>query len=62
MDEDFPEGVPLGVLNFPEWKHKILKFVAHLLFLKRTKYVILVHTIKTKDDDGRRPGPDISQS
>jgi hypothetical protein len=38
--------------DYPEWKHKILKLVARLLFLKRTNYVILINTIKTEDKNG----------
>jgi len=54
MDKKFPDGVTLGVIdNFPEWKHSVLKFVARLLFLKRTNYVILIHSIKTEDENGR---------
>lgn len=49
-----PSPLTLGVIDdYPEWKHKVLKFVARLLFLKRTNYVILVHTIETKDDNDR---------
>jgi hypothetical protein len=49
-----PSSLTLGVIDdYPEWKHKVLKFVARLLFLKSTNYVILVHTIKTEDEDGR---------
>ena len=51
-----PSGITLGVIDdYPEWKHKVLKFVARLLFLKSTNYVILVHTIETEDKDGRKP-------
>jgi hypothetical protein len=54
MDKNFPNGVTLGIVdNFPEWKHSVLKFVARLLFLKRTNYVILIHSIKTEDENGR---------
>jgi hypothetical protein len=50
-----PSGITLGVIDdYPEWKHKVLKLVARLLFLKSTNYVILVHTIKTEDEDGRK--------
>jgi hypothetical protein len=54
MDKEFPNGVTLGVIDdYPEWKHTVLKFVARLLFLRKTNYVILIHTIKTEDEDGR---------
>jgi hypothetical protein len=56
-----PSPLTLGVIDdYPEWKHKVLKFVARLLFLKSTNYVILVHTIKTEDEDGRKPRPRVS--
>ena len=49
-----PSGMTLETLEFPEWKHSVLKFVARLLFLKRTNYVILIHSLKeTKEDNGR---------
>ena len=48
-----PSPITLGVIDdYPEWKHKVLKLVARLLFLKRTNYVILVHTIETEDKNG----------
>ena len=48
-----PSGITLEVIDdYPEWKHKVFKFVARLLFLKSTQYVILVHTIKTEDENG----------
>ncbi len=50
-----PSGLSLETLEFPEWKHSILKFVARLLFLKRTNYVILIHSYTEMEDgnDGR---------
>jgi hypothetical protein len=49
-----PSGMTLETLEFPEWKHSVLKFVARLLFLKRTNYVILIHSLKeTKEENGR---------
>jgi hypothetical protein len=60
MSKDSLNGLTLGVIDdYPEWKHSVLKFVARMLFLKRTNYVILVHTIETKDDDGRRTGTSV---
>ena len=32
-----------GTLPMPEWKHKVLKFVAKLLFLRDVSAVIIVH-------------------
>jgi hypothetical protein len=50
-----PTPMALEVVDdYPEWKHKVLKLVARLLFLKRTNYVILIHTIKTEDENGRK--------
>jgi hypothetical protein len=46
-----PSGLALKTLEFPEWKHSILKFVARLLFLKRTNYVILIHSYTEMEDD-----------
>jgi hypothetical protein len=46
-----PSGISLETLDFPEWKHSILKFVARLLFLKRTNYVILIHSYTEMEDD-----------
>ena len=46
-----PSGLALETLEFPEWKHSILKFVARLLFLKRTNYVILINSYTEMEDD-----------
>ena len=32
-----------GTLPMPEWKHKILKLIAKLLFLRDVSAVIIVH-------------------
>jgi hypothetical protein len=53
-----PSGLALETLEFPEWKHSVLKFVARMLFLKRTNYVILIHSYtEMKDDNDGRTGP-----
>jgi hypothetical protein len=55
MDKSGINGITAKTLDFPEWKHSILKFVARLLFLKGANYVILIHSFtETKDDNGRR--------
>lgn len=41
-NKDFPSGV-YGTLPMPEWKHKILKFLAKILFLRDVSAVIIVH-------------------
>lgn len=56
------ESFTAETLDFPEWKHQVLKFVARLLFLFHVKYVILIHDIKeTKDEDGRGTRPHIPE-
>jgi hypothetical protein len=52
-----PSGLALETLEFPEWKHSILKFVARLLFLKRTNYVILIHSFTETEEENGRTGP-----
>jgi hypothetical protein len=54
MSNKPPSGITAETLDFPEWKHSVLKFVARLLFLKRTNYVILIHSFtETEEENGR---------
>jgi len=36
------------VVDMPEWKHKILKVVAALLFIKKANYVMVISEIDTR--------------
>jgi hypothetical protein len=40
------ESLELFVVDTPEWKHSILKFVASILYIKNAKYVLVIHNIK----------------
>lgn len=37
----------LTTVEMPEWKHKILKVVAALLFIKKANYVMVISEIDT---------------
>lgn len=32
-----------GTLPMPEWKHRVLKFFAKILFLRDVSYVVIIH-------------------
>jgi hypothetical protein len=50
--KDF-KGISFKPIKFPEWKHKLIKFFAAFLFIKKVKYVILIHDFETKEKNGR---------
>jgi len=37
----------LTTVEMPEWKHKILKIVAALLFIKKANYVMVISEVDT---------------
>jgi hypothetical protein len=39
-------SLTLTPVDFPEWKHKVLKFVASLLLIKRANYILVIHSLE----------------
>lgn len=39
-------GITLSVADFPNWKHSLIKWFARLLFIRKVKYVIVIHDME----------------
>lgn len=49
MKPKIPNGLTLSVIDFPEWKHKVLKAIASILFIKKVNYIILIDSIDEQE-------------
>lgn len=43
-------GITLSVADFPNWKHSLIKWFARLLFIRKVKYVIVIHDMEEIDE------------